>query len=141
MSAIDYLRSEIYSYFPDSSELQLSGHFAQHRRFNFYFKIKDNYPFLLYLNWDGEYDRFILKCLEFSNEEIMEKLIAQYPENGAKTFNMGQPCKAVSFLYRSENKLTVLEFKGPVNAEIHSSDISGNELMKSVDPALDNDHI
>ncbi|MCF0058457.1 hypothetical protein [Dyadobacter sp. CY356] len=70
MNAIDYLRDEIKLYFPESSELVLSGVFAQRRRFNFYFKIRDKYPYLLYLNWDGEYDQFILKCLEFANEEF-----------------------------------------------------------------------
>jgi hypothetical protein len=137
MKSIDYLRNEIKSYFPESIELQLSAYFAQHRRFNFYFKIKDNYPFLLYLNWDGEYDRFILKSLAFSNAEILEKLIAQYPENGAKTFNLGQPHKTVSFLYHYENKLSVLEFKGPVDAQIHSTQLSGNKLLQSIDPDLD----
>jgi len=137
MKSIDYLRDEIKAYFIESKELQLSANFAQHRRFNFYFKIKDSYPFLLYLNWDGEYDRFILKSLVFSNAEILEKLIAQYPDYGAKTFNLGQPHKTVSFLYRSENKLSVLEFKGPVDAQIHSSEISGNTLMQSIDPDLD----
>ncbi|MBE9465166.1 hypothetical protein ACFP1I_15870 [Dyadobacter subterraneus] len=136
MDAIDYLREEIKTYFPESSELQLSGEFAQRRRFNFYFKIKDNSAYLLYLNWDGEYDQFILKCLEFTNAEILEKLIAQYPLNGAKTFNLGQPCLAVSFIYRSENRLAVLDFKGPVDAEIHSREISGNKLMTCVDPDL-----
>ncbi len=136
MNAIDYLRDEIKSYFPESSELQLSGEFAQRRRFNFYFKIKDNYSYMLYLNWDGEYDQFILKCLEFTNEEILEKLIAAYPETGAKTFNLGQPCLTVSFIYRGENKLAVLDFKGPVDAEIHSREISGIKLMECVDPEL-----
>ncbi|GLU55755.1 hypothetical protein [Dyadobacter frigoris] len=139
MNAIDYLREEIKSYFPESSELQLSGDFAQHRRFNFYFKIKDDYSYLLYLNWDGEYDQFILKCLEFVNEEILEKLIAAYPETGAKTFNLGQPCLTVSFIYRGENKLSVLDFKGPVDAEIHSREISGIKLMQCVDPELHKD--
>ena len=103
MNTIDYLRDEIKRHFPESSELQLSGDFAQRRRFNFYFKIKDKYPYLLYLNWDGEYDQFILKCLEFVNEEILEKLIAEYPESGAKTFNLGKPCFTVSFIYHARN--------------------------------------
>ena len=136
MNAIDYLRGEIKSYFPDSSELQLAGELAQHRRYNFYFKIKDINSYLLYLNWDGEYDQFILKCLEFGNEEILEKLISAYPETGAKAFNQGQPCLTVSFIYRGENKLAVLDFKGPVDAEIHSREITGTKLMACVDPAL-----
>lgn len=139
MNAIDYLRDEIKLYFPESSELQLAGDLAQHRRYNFYFKVKDAYSYLLYLNWDGEYDQFILKCLEFVNEEILGKLIAEYPEMGAKTFNLGQPCLTVSFIYRGENKLAVLDFKGPVDAEIHSREISGNKLMECIDPELHKD--
>ena len=139
MNAIDYLRDEIKRHFPESSELQLSGDFAQRRRFNFYFKIKDKYPYLLYLNWDGEYDQFILKCLEFVNEEILEKLIAEYPESGAKTFNLGKPCLTVSFIYHGENKLAVLDFKGPTDSEIHSREITGDKLMAFVDPELHKD--
>jgi hypothetical protein len=134
MNAIDYLRGEIKAYFHDASELQLSSRFAAHRRFNFYFKIKNDCPYLLYLNWDGEYDRFILKCLEFGQAEILDKLIAEYPENGAKTFNLGQPYRTVTFIYKGENRLSVLDFKGPVDGDIQSSEITGYELMQSVDP-------
>jgi hypothetical protein len=133
MNAIDYLRSEIKSHFHDSSELLLPGHSDAHR-FNFYFKITNDCPYLLYLNWDGEYDRFILKCLEFGQAEILDKLIAAYPENGAKTFNLGQPYRTVTFIYKGENKLSVLDFKGPVDGDIQSSEITGHELMQSVDP-------
>ena len=136
MNAIDYLRGEIKAYFHDASELQLSSHFAAHRRFNFYFKIKNDCPYLLYLNWDGEYDKFILKCLEFPDAEILTGLIKAYPETGSKIFNIGKPKSTISFICRDENKLSVSDFKGPSSVNIDSKEISGNQLMQCIDPNL-----
>ena len=134
MNPIDYLRNEIKSYFSDSCELLLSSIYAQNRQFNFYFKITDNYPFLLYLNWDGEYDRFTLKCLEFNNPERLNQLIADYPEKGAKSFNEGQPKLTVAFICYGENKLSVIDLKGISHVDVQSGDISGEKLMECVDP-------
>ena len=135
MDAIDNLRSEIKNYFAKSRELQLSGSFSQHRRFNFYFEIELDTPYLLYLNWD-EGDRFTLKCLEFAGSELLSNLIKTYPELGSKTFNVGQPRSMVSFIYRSANHLTVTELKGAINLQLDSRDISGAQLMQCVDPGF-----
>lgn len=91
---------------------------------------------MLYLNWDGEYDRFILKCLEFTEAEILNGLIKAYPEIGSKSFNIGQPRSTVSFIYRDQNKLTVLDLKGSIHAEIDSNEISGLKLMQCIDPGF-----
>lgn len=136
MNAIDYLRNEIRSYFPESSELQLSSTFALHRRFNFYFEITSGYPFLLYLNWDGEGDRFTLKCLEFNDSEVLSRLIRVYPEMGSKSFNIGKPRTTVSFIYDADNKLRPTEFKGLTNVNVDSNDMTGFTLMQCVDPAF-----
>ncbi len=136
MDSIDYLRSEIKLYFPDSEELQLSSHYAQQRRFNFYFKIKDEYPFLLYLNWDGDGDRFTLKCLEFNSAETLDMLASIYPGKGSNTFNMGKPKVTVAFIYRGENRLFVSELKGSDQWDIHRTDITADRLMQCLDPAL-----
>ena len=137
MDAIDNLRDEIKSYFPESSELKLSKKFAQHRRFNFYFKIIPDYSYLLYLNWDGEGEyRFTLKCLEFSNAEVLNDLIEAYPETGSKVFNIGKPRSTVSFIYRSENKLSVTDVKGAVDINFDWNEITAKKLMECVDPAL-----
>lgn len=134
METIDYLREEIKSYFPHSAELQLSSTYAQQRRFNFYFKITDHYPYLLYLNWDGEYDRFILKCLEFADAQTLTGLMSEYPDKGARTFNIGQPKCTVSFIFHTADKPSVIDFKGPENVYVQSGEISGEALMKCVDP-------
>ena len=134
MEAIDYLRGEIKSYFPESTELRLSG-IAQ-RRFNFYFEIAANTHFLIYLNWDGEYDRFILKCLEFTNAEILAGLIRAYPETGSKVFNSGQPKSTISFICLGENKISVSDFKGLSSVHIDSKEIDGDKLMQCIDPEL-----
>lgn len=135
MPAIEYLRNEIKNYFSKSRELQLSETFPSGRRFNFYFEIDIEARFLLYLNWD-EGDRFTLKCLEFSDPELLNTLIKAYPENGSKTFNIGQPRSTVSFIFRNENHLTVTEVKGVINLHLESRDISAPQLIKCVDPAL-----
>ena len=134
MEAIDYLRGEIKSYFPESTELRLSG-IAQ-RRFNFYFEIKPDIHFLIYLNWDGEYDRFILKCLEFTNAEILAGLIRTYPETGSKAFNSGKPKSTISFICLGENKFSVSDFKGSSSVLIESKEITGDTLMQCIDPDL-----
>lgn len=134
MNPIDYLRNEIKSYFSESSELLLSSVYAQNRQFNFYFKIIDNCPFLLYLNWDGDYDRFTLKCLEFASPETLNRLMAAYPEKGAGAFNEGKPKVTVSFICYGENKLSVIDIKGLSHTDVHSGDISGVKLMAFVDP-------
>ena len=134
MEAIDYLRGEIKSYFPESTELRLSG-IAQ-RRFNFYFEITANAHFLIYLNWDGEYDRFILKCLEFTNAEILAGLISTYPESGSKVFNSGKPKSTISFICLGENKLSVSDYKGSSSVLIESREITGAKLMQCIDPEL-----
>lgn len=136
MDPIDYLRNEIKSYFPESAELNLSSSFAQHRRFNFYFEITANYPFLLYLNWDGEGNEFILKCLSFSSAEILNKLIQAYPETGSKAFNIGQPKSVVSFIFRGEDKLYVANCKGLNDSNINYNEITGQKLMECIDPEL-----
>ena len=136
MDPIDYFRNEIKSYFPQSTELTLSKAYAQHRRFNFYFTIKENYPYLLYLNWDGEGDRFTLKCLEFKTAEILSGLAAAYPENGSKSFNAGQPKTTVSFIFRNQDNLAVTEFRGSESNQLKGSEIIGKRLMESVDPEL-----
>ena len=136
MDSMDYLRSEIKTYFPESSELQLSGILATHRRFNFYFKIRSDYPFLLYLNSDGESERFTLKCLEFSSPELLSTLIDAYPETGTKIFNIGKPKLTASFIYRSENKLSITDLKGPISIHFDWNNTSGNKLMECVDPEI-----
>ena len=134
MNAIDYLRDAIKTYFPESSELHLSGFYKNHRRFNFYFEIKAECPFLLYLNWDGDEDRFTLKCLEFINPEILRKLVSAYPDTGSKAFNIGKPRSVVSFFYLGENRLSALEFKGTISLNIESNEITAAQLMQCIDP-------
>jgi len=134
MEAIDYLRTEIKSYFTESSELQLSSYFAQHRRFNFYFKITGNYPYLLYLNWDGEGNHFTLKCLEFNSCELLDTLIAEYPEKGAKSFNIGQPKLMLDFIYRDQDRLYVTDYKGGSHEHVYAHEITRRKLMECVDP-------
>ena len=134
MNPIDYLRNEIKSYFPESRELLLSRVYIQKRQFNFYFKIKDNYPFLLYLNWDGDYDRFTLKCLEFSTSETLDRLIADYPEKGARTFNEGKPKTTISFIHYGTNKLSAIDLNSVPHSNVHSENIAGAKLMACVDP-------
>lgn len=136
MDAIDYLRSEIKSYFPDSRELQLSIPLPQHRRFNFYFEIKSELPYLLYLNWDGDGDRFTIKCLEFASAEILANLISLYPDKGSNTFNMGKPRVAVAFICRGENRLFVSELRGTDQWDIHRNEISAQRLLQLIDPAV-----
>ncbi|SKB51256.1 hypothetical protein [Dyadobacter psychrophilus] len=134
MDVLNYLRDEIKAYFPESSELQLSSAFANHRRFNFYFEIAPQQRFLLYLSWDGDYDRFTLKSLEFSSEEELERLAAAYPEKGSKAFNIGRPRATVSFESRGGNNLSALEFKGAVRLDTNVKELSGRELMQCVNP-------
>ena len=136
MDPIDYFRNEIKSYFPQSTELTLSKAYAQHRRFNFYFTIKQHCPYLLYLNWDGEGDRFTLKCLEFKSADILSGLAAAYPEHGSKSFNAGQPKTTVSFIFKSQDNLSVTEFRGSENKQLNGGEIVGKRLMESVDPEL-----
>lgn len=134
MDALNYLRKEIKCYYPESSELLLSGSFANHPRFNFYFEIKPGARFLLYLNWDGDDLRYTLKCLEFSDWENLERLTNSYPTIGSKAFNIGQPRALISFLYHADNRLTALQFKGEINGETSPQEISGSELMQGLDP-------
>ncbi|MCF2502651.1 hypothetical protein L0663_04635 [Dyadobacter sp. CY107] len=134
MDVLNYLRDEIKAYFPESSELQLSSAFANHRRFNFYFEIAPQQRFLLYLSWDGDYDRFTFKSLEFSSEEVLRALADAYPEKGSRIFNMGQPRSTVSFESRGGGRLSALEFKGIIHCDISAGEISGRELMECVDP-------
>ena len=134
MDPIDHLRNEIKSHFPESSELHLSGSFSKHLRFNFYFKITDNYPYLLYLNWDGEI-RFTLKCLEFSAADLLNGLIEAYPEAGSKIFNVGKPVRTVSFIYRSTERLSFTDLKGPIDIHFDWNETSCKKLMECVDPA------
>lgn len=134
MEAIDYLKNEIKYYFTESSELQLSSYFAKHRRFNFYFKITSNHPYLLYLNWDGEGNHFTLKCLEFNNTETLETLMSEYPDKGAKCFNIGQPKSMVDFIYRDQDRLYVIDYKGALQEQVRSNEITRNRLMECIDP-------
>ena len=134
MDAIDYIRTEIKTYFPDSSELQLSSYFAKHPRFNFYFSLKTDYQFLLYLNGDEDGKRFTFKCLEFNSPEILNELITAYPQTGSKVFNIGKPKSTISFINMGEGRLAVTEARGVINGEIESSEISGSKLMHCVDP-------
>jgi hypothetical protein len=134
MDVLNYLRGEIKSYFPESNELQLSGYFSNQRRFNFYFEIAPKQRHLLYLSWDGEYDRFTLKSLEFSNDDVLKALMDTYPDKGSKSFNIGKPVSVVSFECRGQNKLSALEFGGNIRADIHAREMSGQELMQSIDP-------
>ncbi|QRR00571.1 hypothetical protein [Dyadobacter sandarakinus] len=134
MNALDYLRSEIKSYYPQSAELTLSQRFASHRRFNFYFSIEPDCRFLLYLNWDGDGEGFTLKCLEFNNHELLSRLMTSYHDNGFKAFNAGKPKTAVSFLYRGNDQLYVHELKGTPHTDLHARDISASRLMECVNP-------
>ncbi|NIJ54787.1 hypothetical protein [Dyadobacter arcticus] len=134
MDALNYLRKEIKSYFPESSELMLSSYFANHPRFNFYFKIIENERYLLYLNWDGDDLRYTLKCLEFNDWETLKGLIDFYPSAGSKAFNIGKPRTVISFLYREEGRLAALEYKGAINHQTDSPEISGNQLLRGIDP-------
>ena len=136
MDSIDYLRDEIKSYFPESTELQLSSRYDKQPRFNFYFQIVADYRYLLYLNWDGEGYRFTLKCLEFTGEELLSQLIADYTDGGSRVFNVGQPKSTISFLYREKDNLSGTEFKGTNSFAFDSNAMSGKELMQCVDPAL-----
>lgn len=132
MESLEYLRSEIKIYFPESKELQLSSAYDGQRRFNFYFKIAKEQRHLLYLNWDGDGDRFTLKCLEFPNAPTLGELCAAYTEKGSKMFNMGQPIATLSFIYRESDRLSVTGYKGNRNPE--SPEISGRQLMYCVNP-------
>jgi hypothetical protein len=134
MEALNYLREEIKSYFFESTELQLSSAFANHRRFNFYFEIATGQPYLLYLSWEGDDERFTLKCLEFSVPDILKKLIAAYTNIGSKAFNIGQPRSTISFFYLGKDRLSALDYKGVINGHIDSSEISGRQLMGSINP-------
>jgi len=134
MDVLNYLRDEIKAYFPESLELQLSSAYANHRRFNFYFEIAPQQRFLLYLSWDGDYDRFTFKTLEFSSAEVLRTLADAYPEKGSRTFNIGQPRSTVSFESRGNGNLSALEFKGEIRFDTSVKEISGRELMECVDP-------
>ena len=134
MDAIDYIRGKIKSHFIESNELQLSGYFANHPRFNFYFSIKEDSCFLLYLNGDEEGKRFTLKCLEFSSAELLKTLIIAYHAAGSKAFNIGQPRSTVSFINLGEDKLALTEIKGNIKGNMDSQEISGDKLMECVDP-------
>ena len=134
MDPIDYIRAEIKSHFPESRELQLSSYFANHPRFNFYFSIKADYSYLLYLNGDEEGKRFTFKCLEFSDADILNELIAGYPKTGSKVFNIGKPKSTISFINLGEDRLAVTEVRGSINGHIDSHEISGSKLMQCVDP-------
>lgn len=134
MDVLHYLRGEIKSYFPESKELQLSDHFTNYRRFNFYFEIAPNQRHLLYLSWDGDYDRFTLKSLEFSSNDVLQVLVNDYPTKGSRSFNIGKPVSIISFEGKGQNQLSALEFAGIIQANIHAKDISGQELMRGIDP-------
>jgi hypothetical protein len=134
MELLNDLRQFVKSYFPESSELQLSSAFAGHRRFNFYFKIIDDCPFLLYLNWDGDYDRFTLKCLEFSSNDLLQQLIKSYTDIGSKAFNVGRPRSRVTFSYLEKNRLVNLNFDGNVHDYGHYQEMNGEQLMHCIDP-------
>ncbi|MCF0051750.1 hypothetical protein LXM25_16910 [Dyadobacter sp. LJ53] len=134
MDVLNYLRNEIKAYFPESSELQLSSAFANQRRFNFYFEIAPQQRFLLYLSWDGDYNRFTFKSLEFSSEEVLRTLAGAYPEKGSRTFNIGKPRSTVSFESKGSGSLSALEFKGVIGFDTAAKEISGRELMECVDP-------
>jgi hypothetical protein len=135
MHSIDYIRSEIKSYFSDSTELTLSSRYDNQPRFNFYFQIVNNYRYLLYLNWDGE-GYFTLKCLEFNSEELLSQLVADYTDRGSRVFNVGQPQSTISFTYKDQNKLSGTEFKGTNSFSFDSNAMSGKDLMQCVDPAF-----
>jgi hypothetical protein len=132
MDALNYLRHEIKSYFPESSELQLSESYARQPRFNFYFEVLPGERFLLYLNWDG--DRFTLKCLEFIGSDMLKGLMNAYPEWGSRVFNAGKPRATVSFDYYEKDRLGALKFFGNISEQIHSHEISGKQLLQCVDP-------
>jgi hypothetical protein len=134
MEALNYLRNDIKSYFAESSELCLSDHFTSFRRFNFYFEIVPGTAYLLYLNWDGEYNRFTLKCLEFEHAALLKGLIDSYPDAGAKVFNVGKPRSTVSFLYRADHVITSLDFRGDIRHYAHHQEITTRQLMECVDP-------
>jgi hypothetical protein len=134
MDVLNYLRDEIKAYFPESCELQLSSAFANQRRFNFYFEIAPEQRFLLYLSWDGDYDRFTFKSLEFSSVDVLRTLADAYPEKGSRTFNIGRPRSTVSFESKGNGNLSALEFKGEINFDTNAKEISGRELMKCVNP-------
>lgn len=134
MDALTYLRKKINAYFPDSAELQLGGKLATQRRFNFYFKINQGQRYLLYLNWDGEEDRFTLKCLEFADTELLSSLIAAYPESGSKVFNAGKPRSLVSFEYTAEGQLSALQFQGIVNEELQTAVTGAEQILRAIDP-------
>ena len=134
MDSLKYLRNEIKIYFPESSELQLSAHFATHRRFNFYFDTGRSDCFLIYLNWEGDGDIYTLKCLEFDDKEVLKTLISNYPETGSKVFNLGKPRSTFSFDYFADNRLSVLSFKGSANISMDSNEVTGHQLMQCVDP-------
>lgn len=136
MEAIDLLRGEIKSYFPESSELQLSGYFAKHLRFNFYFSLKASHPYLLYLNVDGDSNRFVLKCLEFHSTDILHNLIESYPEFGSKVFNIGQPKSTASFIYLSENRISVQNVKGSVAEYVQIHQITIQDLVARIAPEV-----
>lgn len=134
MNSLLDLRHWIKSYFSESSELQLSSAFDSHRRYNFYFEIIPETTYLLYLNWDGHGDIFVLKCLEFSSSKLLDELKTAYHDIGAKAFNIGQPRTTVSFKYENPNKLTNTTYKGVFCEPTDSSEISCDQLMRCVDP-------
>lgn len=134
MESLLELRLLIKSYFPESSELQLSSHFDSHRRYNFYFEIIPDTTFLLYLNWDGHGDIFVLKCLEFTDSKLLNELKKAYTNIGAKAFNVGQPRTTISFRYPEKDRLTNVNLKGIINDHVDSSEISGDLLMGCIDP-------
>lgn len=134
MDVIDYFRDELKEYYPESAELLLSSRFDNQPRFNFYFQIKADCPYLLYLNWDGEGRYFTIKCLEFSDAALLTQLASDYTEKGSRVFNVGQPKSTLSFLYKGENKLNGTEFKNTNSFHFDHTSMSGREVMQCVDP-------
>lgn len=136
MDSIEYLRGEIKAYFTASTELKLSERYDNQRRFNFYFQIVEDSRFLLYLNWDGDGNRFTLKCLEFEDAAILNKLIADYTQAGSRVFNIGKPKSLVSFIYLGNGRLSGTLFTNTNSFEFDSGEMSGMDLMQCVDPAF-----
>jgi hypothetical protein len=134
MDVIDYLRDEIKEYYPESSELRLSSRFDKQPRFNFYFQIKPDCRFLLYLNWDGEGRYFTLKCLEFMNEQLLTELRNEYTEKGFRVFNAGHPKSTLSFVYHDKNKLKGTEFIGTNSFTFDHSSMTGSDVMQCINP-------
>ncbi len=136
MDSIEYLRGEIKTYFPASTELRLSERFDTQPRFNFYFQIVEHSRYLLYLNWDGDGNRFTLKSLEFESAEVVNKLAADYPQIGSRVFNIGKPKSLVSFIYRGNGRLSGTLFTNTNSFEFDSGEMSGMDLMQCIDPAF-----